>query len=291
MRRKVESVNTRWGNLVAIVAGDFLLASSAEIAASLGQEVAALLANTLARLCEGQLVEIRSSPQHRAQRRGLLRDDRGKDGRAHGHLVPRRRHHRRSIAPPRSRPSRASELLRDGLPDPRRHPRRDRNREGARQARRPGPRRRASTPCRCSSPSRDPGTGPELQPASRRPARPARTGEGPPIVAESGAIAETVAVGQRYVEEAIEAAQTMGEHALGALPRGPGQVAARRPARLSLGPRPVLAQRATAQRSGRRVGKAITSRMLATSARIITSRSMPIPSPPVGGKPCSRARR
>ena len=53
-------MNTRWGNLVAIVAGDFLLARSAEIAASLGQEVAALLANTLARLCEGQLVEIRS---------------------------------------------------------------------------------------------------------------------------------------------------------------------------------------------------------------------------------------
>ena len=60
MRRQVESVNTRWGNLIAIVAGDFLLARSAEIAASLGQEVAALLANTLARLCEGQLVEIRS---------------------------------------------------------------------------------------------------------------------------------------------------------------------------------------------------------------------------------------
>jgi heptaprenyl diphosphate synthase len=60
MRRQVESVNSRWGNLVAIVAGDFLLARSAEIAASLGQEVAALLANTLARLCEGQLIEIRS---------------------------------------------------------------------------------------------------------------------------------------------------------------------------------------------------------------------------------------
>jgi heptaprenyl diphosphate synthase len=60
VRRKVESVNSRWGNLVAIVAGDFLLARSAEIAAALGQEVAALLANTLARLCDGQLIEIRS---------------------------------------------------------------------------------------------------------------------------------------------------------------------------------------------------------------------------------------
>ena len=39
-RRGVESVNARWGNLVAIVAGDFLLARASEIAASLGTEVA-----------------------------------------------------------------------------------------------------------------------------------------------------------------------------------------------------------------------------------------------------------
>jgi heptaprenyl diphosphate synthase len=61
VRRNVESVNARWGNLVAIVAGDFLLARSAEIAASLGTEVAGLLANTLGRLCEGQLAEVRSA--------------------------------------------------------------------------------------------------------------------------------------------------------------------------------------------------------------------------------------
>lgn len=61
VRRNVESVNARWGNLVAIVAGDFLLARSAEIAASLGTEIAALLANTLGRLCEGQLAEVRSA--------------------------------------------------------------------------------------------------------------------------------------------------------------------------------------------------------------------------------------
>jgi geranylgeranyl pyrophosphate synthase len=59
VRRNVESVNARWGNLVAIVAGDFLLARSAEIAASLGTEIAGLLANTLGRLCEGQLSEVR----------------------------------------------------------------------------------------------------------------------------------------------------------------------------------------------------------------------------------------
>ncbi|MGA2209698.1 MAG: polyprenyl synthetase family protein [Acidimicrobiales bacterium] len=62
-RRSVDSVNARWGNLVAIVAGDFLLARSAEIAASLGPEVAGLLAATLARLCQGQVAEVRAAFQ------------------------------------------------------------------------------------------------------------------------------------------------------------------------------------------------------------------------------------
>jgi geranylgeranyl pyrophosphate synthase len=57
-RRGVESVNARWGNLVAILAGDFLLARASEIAASLGTEVAGLLAATIADLCEGQVREL-----------------------------------------------------------------------------------------------------------------------------------------------------------------------------------------------------------------------------------------
>jgi len=57
-RRNVESVNSRWGNLVAILAGDFLLARASEIAASLGTEVAGLLATTIGRLCEGQVREL-----------------------------------------------------------------------------------------------------------------------------------------------------------------------------------------------------------------------------------------
>ncbi len=57
-RRTVESVNARWGNLVAILAGDFLLARASEIAASLGTEVAGLLATTIGRLCEGQVREL-----------------------------------------------------------------------------------------------------------------------------------------------------------------------------------------------------------------------------------------
>jgi len=58
-RRTVESVNAKWGNLKAILAGDFLLARASEIASSLGVEVAGLLASTIARLCEGQVLELR----------------------------------------------------------------------------------------------------------------------------------------------------------------------------------------------------------------------------------------
>src|SRR5437763_2510917 len=58
-RRGVESVNARWGNLVAILAGDFLLARASEIAASLGTEVAGLLAHTIGRLCQGEVGQLR----------------------------------------------------------------------------------------------------------------------------------------------------------------------------------------------------------------------------------------
>jgi heptaprenyl diphosphate synthase len=60
-RRGVESVNARWGNLVAILAGDFLLARASELAAELGTEVAGLLAHTIGRLCEGQVSELKTS--------------------------------------------------------------------------------------------------------------------------------------------------------------------------------------------------------------------------------------
>ena len=50
MRRNVPSVNAVWGNHTAILAGDFLLARASEIAASLGTEIAALLARTIGEL-------------------------------------------------------------------------------------------------------------------------------------------------------------------------------------------------------------------------------------------------
>ena len=58
-RRGVDTVNARWGNLQAILAGDFLLSRASEIAASLGTEVAGLLARTIGWLCEGQIEELR----------------------------------------------------------------------------------------------------------------------------------------------------------------------------------------------------------------------------------------
>lgn len=58
-RRGVDTVNAKWGNLQAILAGDFLLSKASEIAASLGTEVAGLLARTIGWLCEGQIKELR----------------------------------------------------------------------------------------------------------------------------------------------------------------------------------------------------------------------------------------
>ncbi len=60
MRRQVISVNARWGNLRAILSGDYLLAKASEIAAELGNEVAGLLASTIAELCRGQVGELQT---------------------------------------------------------------------------------------------------------------------------------------------------------------------------------------------------------------------------------------
>jgi heptaprenyl diphosphate synthase len=61
IRRNVDSVNARFGNIVAIVAGDYLMARSAAIAADLGTDVAGLLARTLAWLTRGQVSEVRTA--------------------------------------------------------------------------------------------------------------------------------------------------------------------------------------------------------------------------------------
>ncbi len=61
IRRNVDSVNARYGNLIAIVAGDYLMARSATLAADLGADAAGLLARTLAWLTRGQVSEVRTA--------------------------------------------------------------------------------------------------------------------------------------------------------------------------------------------------------------------------------------
>jgi heptaprenyl diphosphate synthase len=57
-RRGVPSVNARWSNIVAILAGDYLLAQASVLASSLGADVAGLLASTIGELCRGQVLEL-----------------------------------------------------------------------------------------------------------------------------------------------------------------------------------------------------------------------------------------
>jgi heptaprenyl diphosphate synthase len=57
LRRGVESANTRWGNTVAILAGDFLFAKSSALLADLGPEAVRLQAHTFERLVVGQIME------------------------------------------------------------------------------------------------------------------------------------------------------------------------------------------------------------------------------------------
>lgn len=58
-RRGTASANTNWGNTIAILAGDFLMARATELAAdALGREAVRLLSRTYAELVEGQTLEL-----------------------------------------------------------------------------------------------------------------------------------------------------------------------------------------------------------------------------------------
>ena len=78
VRRGVPSANAKWGNLVAILAGDFLLGRASEIATSLGTEVSAVLARTLVRMCEGQVLELQTAFQTTRTEDQYLRSIAGK---------------------------------------------------------------------------------------------------------------------------------------------------------------------------------------------------------------------
>ena len=57
MRRGAQSANSRWGNTVAILSGDFLFARSSKILADLGPDAVRVQAETFERLVIGQLRE------------------------------------------------------------------------------------------------------------------------------------------------------------------------------------------------------------------------------------------
>lgn len=57
VRRGVESANTRWGNSVAVLTGDFLFARASHILADLGPDAVRIQAEAFERLVTGQILE------------------------------------------------------------------------------------------------------------------------------------------------------------------------------------------------------------------------------------------
>ncbi|HTZ08344.1 MAG TPA: polyprenyl synthetase family protein [Acidimicrobiales bacterium] len=214
VRRNVESVNARWGNLVAIVAGDFLLARSAEIAASLGTEIAGLLAHTLGLLCQGQVTEVRGA--YRTDRTethylgtiegktaalmatscrigaltgGLPRDQvdvLSAYGRAFGMLFQLRDDILDVVATDAELGKPAGQDLAEGI---------------------------YTLPVLYAL--ADPAVGPELRPLLGQPLEQPERDKARDIVAESGAVARTLATGRRFVDEAVAAAEAVADRALG----------------------------------------------------------------------------
>jgi heptaprenyl diphosphate synthase len=60
-RHGVPSANVRWDNTVAILTGDYLFARASEISTDLGTQICALLARTIATLCDGQIREVEAA--------------------------------------------------------------------------------------------------------------------------------------------------------------------------------------------------------------------------------------
>jgi heptaprenyl diphosphate synthase len=79
-RHGVPSVNARWDNTVAILTGDYLFARASEISSDLGADVIALLARTIATLCDGQIREVEASGDVDQTREAYLEVIRRKTG-------------------------------------------------------------------------------------------------------------------------------------------------------------------------------------------------------------------
>jgi heptaprenyl diphosphate synthase len=214
VRRNVPSVNARWGNLIAIVAGDFLLARSAEIAASLGTEVAGLLAHTLGLLCQGQVTEVRSAFDTERSHDDYLRTIEGKTaalmstscrigaltgglprsevdiltqyGRCFGVLFQMRDDVLDVVATDEELGKPAGQDLAEGI---------------------------YTLPVLVAL--RDPATGPELRPLLGQPLDQPEREKARAIVSSSDAVDVTVTTGRRFLDQALEAARAISNRRLG----------------------------------------------------------------------------
>ncbi|KZS69562.1 geranylgeranyl pyrophosphate synthase [Mycobacterium kansasii] len=63
VRRGAPSANARWGNNVAILAGDYLLATASRLVSRLGPAAVRIVADTFAALVAGQMRETRGAPE------------------------------------------------------------------------------------------------------------------------------------------------------------------------------------------------------------------------------------
>ena len=62
MRRGAPSANARWGNNIAILAGDYLFATSSRLVSRLGPDAVRIIAETFAQLVTGQMRETKGVP-------------------------------------------------------------------------------------------------------------------------------------------------------------------------------------------------------------------------------------
>ena len=62
MRRGAPSANARWGNNIAILAGDYLFATASRLVSRLGPDAVRIVAETFAQLVTGQMRETKGAP-------------------------------------------------------------------------------------------------------------------------------------------------------------------------------------------------------------------------------------
>ncbi|MDH6246253.1 nonaprenyl/(2E,6E)-farnesyl/geranylgeranyl diphosphat synthase [Mycobacterium sp. OTB74] len=63
MRRGADSANARWGNNIAILAGDYLFATASRLVSRLGPDAVRIIAETFAQLVTGQMRETRGAAE------------------------------------------------------------------------------------------------------------------------------------------------------------------------------------------------------------------------------------